>query len=131
MANGVVRVDRILAIEANEDHTGKEGYAVKWSSGKAALQTSDSAVDTMGVILIGAESGKKSSIALLGHAGTIDVKLHSTAGTIVAGTKLGSHTDGTHKATASTKNYHAIALETGANSAVIEAALVSEPGVTS
>lgn len=131
MANGIVKVDRVVSLEANEDHTGKEGYAVKMSSGKAALQTSDTAVDTIGVIIDGGEAGKQSSIALVGFAGIVDVKLHSTAGTITAGvTRIGTHTNGTWKATASTKNYGALALETGANNAVIQALLFDTQGVT-
>lgn len=131
MQYGVISENLLVSLEANEDHTSKEGYAVKHSSGKAALQTSDTALDTSGVITDGAESGKNSSVALLGFGGRVYVKLHSTAGTVTAGvTKLGTHTDGTFKATASTKNAVAVALEDGANSALIAARLLSYSELT-
>lgn len=130
MQYGIVKTTKHITLEANEDHTSKEGYAVKFSSGKAALQTSDTATDTIGVITDGAESGKKSSIALAGIDAVVYVKLHSTAGTVNPGTFLGTHTDGTFKATASTKNAVAQALETGANSALIHARLLDVSSVT-
>jgi hypothetical protein len=46
------------------------------------------------------------------------------------GTFLGTHTDGTFKATASSKNSVAQALETGANSGIIKARLLDVSSVT-
>ena len=130
MQYGIVKETLLTTLEANEDHTNKEGYAVKFSSGKAALQTSDTAVDTIGVITDGAESGSRSSIALAGIDAIVYVKLHSSAGTVNPGTFLGTHTDGTFKATASAKNSVAQALETGANSGIIKARLLNVSSVT-
>ena len=61
MQYGISKDGLLVTLEANEDHTGKEGYAVVFSSGKAALQTSDTALTTEGVITDGAASGSKSS----------------------------------------------------------------------
>ena len=131
MQYGISKNTLLVSLEANEDHTSKEGYAVKFSSGKAALQTSDTATDTVGVITDGAASGSNSSVALAGIDAVIYVKLHSTAGTVNAGTFLGTHTNGTFKATASSKNSVAQALETGANNALTLARLLNVSSVTS
>lgn len=93
-----------LSAENNADHTGKEGYAVKWDSGKAALMDSDSALTVMGVITEGAESGKNDSIVHVNSGEKVLAKLAATPGSISRGTKLGTHTDGSFKATASSKN---------------------------
>ncbi|MEK9782995.1 MAG: hypothetical protein VW643_00405 [Opitutales bacterium] len=130
MQYGISKQQLLVTLEANEDQTDKEGYAVKFSSGKAALQTSQTATDTVGVITDGAAAGSKSSVALAGIDAVIYVKLHSTAGTVNAGTFLGTHTDGTWKATASSKNFAAQALESGSNSAMIKARLLDVSGVT-
>jgi len=130
MQYGISKQQLLVTLEANEDHTSKEGYAVKFSSGKAALQTSATATDTIGAITDGAESGKKSSIAMSGIDAVVYLKLHSTAGTVNAGTFLGTHTDGTWKATASSKNFAAQALESGSNSGMILARLLDVSGVT-
>ena len=86
MQYGISKQQLLVTLEANEDQTDKEGYAVKFSSGKAALQTSHTAVDTVGVITDGAAAGSKSSVAVAGIDAVIYVKLHSTAGTVNAGT---------------------------------------------
>lgn len=130
MSYAIAGADRAISLEANEDHTGKEGYAVKFSSGKAALQTSDSAVDTIGVISEGQTSGSKSSILLNGYHGRVRLKLAASPGTVNAGTRLGTHTDGTWKATASTKNYSAMAVESGTAGVLVEAILFDVPAVT-
>jgi len=125
MQYGISKDGLLVTFEANEDHTGKEGYGVKFSSGKVALQTSDTALDTAGVITDGAASGSKSSIALNGINAIVYVKLSATPGTVNVGTHLGNHTDGTWKAAATNKNYSAEALETGAANALIKARLLS------
>ena len=88
MQYGISKNTLLVSLEANEDHTSKEGYAVKFSSGKAALQTSDTATDTVGVITDGAASGSNSSVALAGIDAVIYVKLHSTAGTVNAAARI-------------------------------------------
>ncbi len=64
---------------ANEAHTDKEGYAVKASSGKAALVATGATDIPIGVIRLGGASGALSDIALPGDI--VPVKL---GGTVVA-----------------------------------------------
>jgi len=127
MQYGISKDGLLVTLEANEDHTGKEGYGVVFSSGKAALQTSDTALTTEGVITDGAASGSKSSVALNGINAIVYVKLSGTPGTVNPGTHLGNHTDGSWKAAATNKNWSAVALETGAANALIKARLLSQP----
>jgi hypothetical protein len=67
------------ALVANESHEGKEGYAVKASSGKAALVATGATDLPIGVIRFGAASGGLSHVALPGDV--VPVKL---GGTVVA-----------------------------------------------
>jgi len=116
----------VIPITPNEDHTGKEGYAVVASSGKAALSTAAND-DMLGVILDGEPTTGKSSVAIAGgNLGPVRVKLHSTPGTVVLGTRLQLHTDGTFKADLATgaRTVCARALESGAASELIEAVLL-------
>lgn len=118
------------SLAAGADLTDKEGYAVKLSSDTAVVMDSDSALTAYGVVQEGAASGAQVSVALVESGMVTYVKLAASPGTVNRGTKLGTHTDGTFKATASTKNYYAVALESGAANEEIEAQLIT-PGVTS
>jgi hypothetical protein len=113
----------VIPMTPNEDHTGKEGYAVKVSSGKAALVTGDT--DTpLGVILDGETTAGKSAVAVADAcAGTVRVKLDATPGTVAIGTYLTITSTGTFKAAVSTKTQCARALESGAANELIEAVL--------
>jgi hypothetical protein len=112
----------------NEDHTGKEGYAVKAASGKAALCTAAND-NALGVILDGEGTPGKSSIAILGgNCGVVRVKLAAAPGTVVAGTYLQLHTDGSFKADLGAGNARAVcarALESGVANEQIEAVLLN------
>ena len=123
MSARFTRENVILPMTPNETHVGKEGYAVKVSSGKAALVTGDT--DTpIGVILDGEDTAEKSSIAVCeGCSGTVRVKLNGTPGTVNIGTYLTIASDGTFKAAVSNKTQCARALETGAAGELIEAVL--------
>lgn len=70
-----------------------------------------------------------STVALHGYPGVVEIKLHSTAGTVNKGTLLALHTDGTAKADPGTgaRVVCAQALEAGANSVLVKARLLSTP----
>lgn len=123
MSSRFVREVAVLAMTPNEDQRGKEGYAVKVSSGKAALVTGDT--DTpIGVILDGENTDGQSSVAIADALpGTIRVKLNSSPGTVTIGTYLTIASDGTFKAAVSNKTQCARALESGSANELIEAVL--------
>ncbi len=119
-----VRNDAVIALTPNEDHTGKEGYAVTISSGKAALVTSDTALG-FGIILDGEPTTGLSSIAVAdGAGGTVRVKLSATPGTVAVGTYLTVTTGAVFNAAVSNKACYARALESGAANELIECVLV-------
>lgn len=126
MSSLLKRETAIIPVTPNEDHTGKEGYAVIAASGKAALSTAAND-DLLGVLLDGEPATGKSSVAVAGgNVGTVRVKLHSTPGTVVLGTRLQLHTNGTFKADLATgaRTVCARALESGAANELIEAVLL-------
>ncbi len=83
----------IESLEPNETHVDKEGYLVKLSSGKAALNTS-ATVEAYGVILDGEDTTGRSSIGVLG--GNIGpVRLKNTVAAISKGERLMQVNDGT------------------------------------
>ena len=123
MSANYKRQTAVIPMTPNEDHTGKEGYAVKVSSGKAALVTGDT--DTpIGIILDGATTTGKSAVAVAdATGGTVRVKLDGTPGTVAIGTYLKITATGTFKAAVSGKTQCARALEVGAANELIEAVL--------
>jgi hypothetical protein len=117
------RETAVIPMTPNEDQTGKEGYAVKVSSGKAALVTADTDIP-LGLILDGEATTGKSAVAVCDAcAGTVRVKLDGTPGTVAAGTYLTISSTGTFKAAVSGKTQCARALEAGAANELIEAVL--------
>jgi uncharacterized protein YaiE (UPF0345 family) len=113
----------VIAMTPNEDQTGKEGYAVKVSSGKAALCTADTDVP-IGVVVDGEGTSGKSAVAVCDACtGTVRVKLNGTPGTVALGTYLTIASDGTFKAAVSSKTQCARALESGSAGELIEAVL--------
>jgi hypothetical protein len=121
----IVKSEAVIPLTPTSDQTGKEGYFVKPSSGKADL--SDSAGDLiLGVITEGAATTGKSSIALPNFGGTVKVKLNTTPGAVGLGSPLILHTNGTLKLdTGSGSRWRvARALEAGAAGELIEARLI-------
>lgn len=124
----IARDSQIIALTPTADHTDLEGYVVKNSSGSAALVSG--ATDTpLGVILSGATTSGKDSVALAGFHGTVKVKLTSSPGTVNAFTLLQIHTDGCFKADAGSgaRVLTAVALESGSANELIEARLIARP----
>ncbi len=131
--NFIARDKTIIALPPNETHIDKEGYAVKASSGNAALLAADTDVP-LGVILEGGPTTGKSSIALCGgNMGTVRVKLDATPGTVNVGTKLQSLNGGTWKADAGSgaRVLAAIALEAGSAGEYLSALLVPPVSIAS
>ena len=126
----IARPNAIIAVTPSADHSGLEGYAVKFSGGEAVLPTAiDDVVD--GVILEGAETTGSDSIALNsgGLAGTVKVKLSSSPGTVAMGTRLEITVGGTWKADAGTAGtVAAVACESGTADELIEATLIGGGG---
>lgn len=124
----IVKTDRIIALTPTADHTGKEGYAVKNSSGSAALGSAVTDVP-IGVITEGATTAGKVSVALQGFKGTVRVKLGSSPGSVVAFSNLEMGTNGTFNIASGTTGriIAGYALETGAANELIEAVLYDKP----
>lgn len=118
-----------VSLTNDADHTGKEGYAVDITSQEFSLVSQDDTLVVFGVIVEGNASGEKDSVAPLHTGVTTKVKLAASPGTVNIGTELGTHTDASFKATASTKNACAIALEAGAANELIDALLIA-PKIT-
>ncbi len=113
----------VIPMTPNEDQRGKEGYAVKASSGKAALVTADTDM-ALGVILDGENTDGKTTLAVADAcAGTVRVKLDAVPGTVAVGTYLTITATGTFKQAVTGKTQCARALEAGAANELIEAAL--------
>jgi len=73
-----IKTNAILALTPTADHSDKEGYFVKNSSGSAALVTATTDVP-IGVIVDGEDTAGKDSVAICGgFAGTVYVKLSGT-----------------------------------------------------
>lgn len=121
----IARESQVLALTPTADHTGLEGYAVKNSSGSAALTSGVTDVP-IGVIVEGTTTSGKDSVALVGFAGTVKVKLHSSPGTVNAFTFLEVSATGAAKAASATTGniVFAQALEAGSAGELIEARLV-------
>ena len=122
MAGALTRDAAIFALTPAADQTGKEGYAVKIVAGEAAISTAHNG--NFGVILDGETTSGKSTIAsMAGASGTVKVKLGATPGTVVIGSSLMVHTDGTWKLHSGSNNVCAVAIEDGVATNLIEAAL--------
>jgi len=115
-----------LPFTPSADHSDKRGYFVVNSSGNAALSSAATDVP-LGAIVDGSPVSGKDAVAISGTGAIVKVKCHSTAGTIVAGTYLILHTDGTVKADTGSGNRVQVAraLEAGADSALIDAVLIN------
>ena len=119
MAGALTRDAAIFALTPAADQTGKEGYAVKIVAGEAAISTAHNG--NFGVILDGETTSGKSTVAsMAGASGTVKVKL---SGTVALGGLLMVHTDGTWKAHTLANNVHAVAMEAGTATELVEAAL--------
>jgi hypothetical protein len=123
----------ILPMVPTADHTGLEGYAVKNSSGSAALIVSATATNPIGVITEGKPVTGYDSVALAGYAGVVKVKLDASPGTVNAFTALQITATGTFKADAGTgaRILFAVALEAGAANELIDAKIITEPASAS
>jgi hypothetical protein len=122
-----MRDDALVPLTPNETHVDKEGYAVKASSGKAALVTAVND-DVLGVITDGKATAGFSTVAIAGaYGGTLKVKLDATPGTIVLGSRLAVTATGTFKLDPATGNrcVCARALESGVADELIEAVLTN------
>ena len=121
----IARDSLVLPLTPTADHTGLEGYAVKNSSGSAALCAGVTDVP-IGVILEGRTTAGKDSVALTGFSGSVKVKLHSSPGTVNAFTKLEVSATGAAKAASGDSGtiVFAQALESGSASELIEARLL-------
>ncbi len=116
----LVRTNGILALTPNEDHSEKTGYGVTFSGTTASLSASAS-VPIAGVILEGGPTTGKSTVALLGCAGTVRVKISAT---VTAGQRIKQYSDGTFRADgAGERQVVGIALESGVSGDLIEAQL--------
>lgn len=124
----IPRTNKIVPLTPTADHTGKEGYAVKNSSGSAAL-VSGATDDAIGVIVEGKTTSNKDSIALRGYQGSVLVKLDASPGTVNAFTKLQITATGTFKADTGSgaRRIVAVAIESGAADELIEAVLLDRP----
>ena len=114
-------ISNVKPFIANEAHTDKEGYAVKASSGKAALVTG--VTDrTLGVIKFGAASGALSHIALPGDI--VPIKL---GGTVTKGQECQIEAAGTWIANAGSggRIVAAIALESGVSGDLVDALVIA------
>lgn len=128
MSNGgVTRELAALSVVAGEDLTDKVGYAVKLNgSQQAVLQDSDTALDTLGILTSDGKSGEHVTVLLAESGECTRAKCSASPGTINAGDYVGTHTNGTFKVTASTKNAIARALEGGSADAEIEVQLTPQ-----
>lgn len=124
MSAKLVRTNGIVPMSPAADQTGKEGYFVKVSSGKAAIVSAVTDV-SVGVIMYGENTDGQSAIGIPGAlAGTVRVKLGAAVTAI--GTKLQLKADGSVIPDAGTGDRVLVAkaLETGAENELIEAALI-------
>lgn len=130
MSSQLARMGSIIPLQAAADQTGKEGFFVEIASGKASVCNAATDVP-FGIIVQGEVADGYSSIAIRGGIpGTVKVKL---AGAVTAiGTFLTVTSTGAVIADAGSGNRVrvALALETGADTELIEAVLI-EPSVLS
>lgn len=128
------RADSILPYIPQSDHSNKEGYAVVTSGTGVEVAASLTAIP-LGVIVEGAPTTRYDAVAIAdgGLSGTVRVKLAATPGTIVIGSYLIIHSDGSFKldpGTGTNRTRMARALESGAANELIEAVLFSPQALT-
>lgn len=119
----MITKDSLLELIASE--VG-EGYAVDNAGAVMASATTP----FYGVVVRSDDPDGYSTIALAGYPGVVELKLHSTGGTIAKGDLLQMHTNGTFKKDLATggRVVCAQALEAKpADSALIKARLLSTP----
>lgn len=131
----IARENAIIPLTPAADYTGKEGYFVKNNGSGLATLCTNTTDAPLGVIVGGADTTGKASVAIhgAGLAGTVKVKVTATSpGTIVLGSGLElAAEDGTVKlATGGGATVVGIALESGAAGELVEAALVPAPSGT-
>lgn len=121
------RTNGIIPLTPAADYSTKAGYGVTFS-GTTATVSASATTPITGVILEGSTTSYKSTVALLGVAGTCNVKL---SGTVTAGAFLQQHTDGSFVTDAGTgqRTVVGIALESGVSGDLIEAQLLGAPVV--
>jgi hypothetical protein len=115
--------DSIIVSLHAADFTGQDGKFVESASGADTI--SNAATDIpLGVITEGLVT--RSSMALPSFGGVVKVKLHSTPGTVVRGTYLCLHTDGSVLADPGSGGRVRVAraLQAGAASELIDAYLM-------
>jgi hypothetical protein len=114
-------------LTASGDHNGKEGYAVT----AAGAVSSSATAEHYGVIVTADDPAGTSTIALPQCQDKIQVRLHTTAGSIVKGSRLQLHTNGTWKldAGAGARVVGAIAAEAKAAEGQLLAARLIPPVV--
>ncbi|MCC5808619.1 MAG: hypothetical protein JJU00_19990 [Opitutales bacterium] len=127
------RKNAVLSVPAKVSLIGRRGYPVVWDDDSNAVDlTQDDMASCCGVLLSEAEQGRHVSIATLGYAGTLFLKI---AGSVERFSPLklsamipepfmlfGAPVDGIH----GPDTYVAIALEAGSPGAMIEAALLPQ-----
>lgn len=116
----------VLTATSPANLTDKEGYFVEASSGEVNIVNATTDLP-IGVIVSGTTIGGHNAVAMLGQV--CRVKCDASAGAIVLGSKLALTATGTvtlAPTAASTSVHVAIALEAGANDALISA-LIIEP----
>lgn len=120
---GLAQWGKAVVITNDATHEDKEGYAVLYASGEMTLVSSDTALTPFGVIQAGALADGDDTIVPVYGGAICKIKLAASPGTVTAGVHVGTHTDGSFKATASSKNAMAVALETGTADELIDAIL--------
>jgi hypothetical protein len=121
MAGALTRDNAIFSIASSADLTGKEGYAVELESDKVELW--DGTGEVFGVVLDGETTAGMNTVATLaGASGTVKVKL---SGTVALGAHLKVVSGGTFETHTSTLDVAAVAMESGTDTELIEAALVT------
>ena len=125
--NTIAKDNAIITLTPAADQTGKEGYLVEVDANEKASVIDSISDLPFGVILEGAPTTGKSSIAVAagGFHGTVRLKLDAAPGTVKTGTWLQSTATGTVKADAGAGSRVLIAqaLEAGAANELIEAIL--------
>jgi hypothetical protein len=131
MSTLLARASSIIPITAAADHTGKEGYFVEIATGKAAVVNAATDIP-LGVIVQGDVADGKDSIAVPGGlAGTVKVKLGGDVTAIGAFLTVTADGDVIADAGSGARVQVARALETGADTELIEAVLINPVSIAS
>jgi len=116
----------LVSLTPTADHSDKRGFAVKASTGSAALIAAITDVP-LGVITEGAPTSGKDSVAICGSGLVVKVKLDATPGSVVLGSYLTTTATGTFVLddAAGSRAVTARALEAGAANELIRAVLIN------